>query len=346
MEQLFIPQTPPDNPTSKEMNAYLGRMFRDIAQNIETIADGRIIEKRHVEPSKPRDGMIVYADGTNWDPGSGEGFYKRINGAWKFDQDLSGAVLEALFNANTILKADTDDTPSALTIPEQRLVGRITAGVITALTAAEGRTLLNVADGAEVNPDVVSQAEAEAGTATTERIWTAQRVKQAIDALVEGWANTGAIDLASGSPTLVTLDSGLSDVDQIIIQIEGFSTNTANQSPMIQIGPSGGLETTGYSGRAMSITSSGSNGDDNSNGWQASNNSNIDAATVTTFTAFLKHLGSNVWNCLILGAVAGSSRMITTSGIKSLAGPLTQYAITTSGGSATFDAGTGYGSSI
>lgn len=33
-------------------------------------------------PSRPRDGMIVYADGTNWDPGSGEGIYARENGAW------------------------------------------------------------------------------------------------------------------------------------------------------------------------------------------------------------------------------------------------------------------------
>ena len=35
----------------------------------------------------------------------------------------------------------------------------------------------------EANPDVVGQAEAEAGTSTTERIWTAERVKQAIVAL-------------------------------------------------------------------------------------------------------------------------------------------------------------------
>lgn len=38
----------------------------------------------------------------------------------------------------------------------------------------------------EANPEVVSQAEAEAGTATDERIWTAERVKQAIDALSTG----------------------------------------------------------------------------------------------------------------------------------------------------------------
>ena len=50
----------------------------------------------------------------------------------------------ALFGANTILKADTDDTPAALTMGEQTFLGRITGGVITALTPAQGRTLLDV----------------------------------------------------------------------------------------------------------------------------------------------------------------------------------------------------------
>ena len=81
MEQIFIPRTPPENldiPTRE----YLDRMFRDIAQNIESIADGRIIEPRHVAPVKLRNGMIVYADGTDWNPGSGEGFYGYQAGAW------------------------------------------------------------------------------------------------------------------------------------------------------------------------------------------------------------------------------------------------------------------------
>lgn len=34
------------------------------------------------EPSSPSNGMIVYADGTSWDPGSGEGIYGRVAGSW------------------------------------------------------------------------------------------------------------------------------------------------------------------------------------------------------------------------------------------------------------------------
>ena len=57
---------------------------------------------------------------------------------------VKARVLESLFDANTIIKADSDDTPAALTVDEQRLVGRITAGVITGLTATQVRTLLSV----------------------------------------------------------------------------------------------------------------------------------------------------------------------------------------------------------
>ena len=53
-------------------------------------------------------------------------------------------VLKSLFDANTIIKADVDNTPVALTVAEQTLVGRITAGVITALTAAQVKTLLAI----------------------------------------------------------------------------------------------------------------------------------------------------------------------------------------------------------
>lgn len=36
----------------------------------------------HVEPLKPREGMIVYADGTDWNPGAGKGSYEYRGAAW------------------------------------------------------------------------------------------------------------------------------------------------------------------------------------------------------------------------------------------------------------------------
>ena len=51
-------------------------------------------------------------------------------------------VAKALFNAQTILAATSDDTPAALTVGEQTFVGRITSGNIAALTAAQAMGVL------------------------------------------------------------------------------------------------------------------------------------------------------------------------------------------------------------
>jgi len=59
-------------------------------------------------------------------------------------------VAKALFDANSVLAANADNTPAKVTVAEQTLIGRITAGNIKALTATEIRTLLNVVDGADV----------------------------------------------------------------------------------------------------------------------------------------------------------------------------------------------------
>ncbi len=79
---------------------------------------------------------------------------------WKKLAYEADVIANSIFDANTILKADTDDTPTALTVSEQTLVGRITSGNIDALTASEVRTLLNVADGADVTGDNAPQAHA------------------------------------------------------------------------------------------------------------------------------------------------------------------------------------------
>jgi len=55
-----------------------------------------------------------------------------------FEDDV---VTKALFNAHTVIYATTDDTPAALTVGEQTVVGRITGGNVAALTVAQLQTL-------------------------------------------------------------------------------------------------------------------------------------------------------------------------------------------------------------
>ena len=70
----------------------------------------------------------------NWD----ERYYTQT----EVDTLLEGYVAETLFDANTILVADEDDTPLALTVAEQRILGRITGGAIAALTGTQVKTIV------------------------------------------------------------------------------------------------------------------------------------------------------------------------------------------------------------
>lgn len=60
----------------------------------------------------------------------------------------TGYILESLLDAQTIIAAISDNTPIAVVIAEQRLVGRITGGNVAGLTAAQVRALINVENGA------------------------------------------------------------------------------------------------------------------------------------------------------------------------------------------------------
>lgn len=60
--------------------------------------------------------------------------------------NAAGAVMESDYDANTILAATSDNTPVALTVAEQRVVGRITSGAIDDLTPAQLAGIIDDAD--------------------------------------------------------------------------------------------------------------------------------------------------------------------------------------------------------
>lgn len=98
------------------------------------------------------------------------------NGALVTSMTVVGAVMEADFDAQTILAATADDTPAALTVNEQTLVGRITGGNIASLTVAQLQSLLfslSLAENVSIQLDPVLSADGkwsgitETGTAGT-----------------------------------------------------------------------------------------------------------------------------------------------------------------------------------
>lgn len=77
---LYTPAAPPQN--TEQLPAYLEAELQRVSIAIRQIALG-YFPKTHVEPDKPRDGMVRYADGTNWNPGGGgAGIYWYNGSTW------------------------------------------------------------------------------------------------------------------------------------------------------------------------------------------------------------------------------------------------------------------------
>ncbi len=70
----------PSNP--EDIPAYLQSELDKISAVITNIAEGHF-DVSNVEPTKKRAGDVRYADGSDWNPGSGEGLYLYLStGAW------------------------------------------------------------------------------------------------------------------------------------------------------------------------------------------------------------------------------------------------------------------------
>lgn len=161
--------------------------------------------------------------------------------------NVEGALAEIIerYDANTIIKADSDNTPIALAVPVQTLIGRITAGVIDALTPTEVRTLINVEDGADVT-DEVNIASSIIGVAEKATPVNADTIpiidSAAASALKElTWANLKAT-LMTYFTTIKATFAGVDSTDDITLTDPGNNTDshlflaTANNGSVLQTG--------------------------------------------------------------------------------------------------------------
>ena len=80
---FYAPSEPPSDP--KQLQSYLREETQKIAAAVAALAAGHL-DKQTVEPTKPRDGDVRYADGVNWLPngvgGVGIWYYKASGPAW------------------------------------------------------------------------------------------------------------------------------------------------------------------------------------------------------------------------------------------------------------------------
>ena len=71
-------------PIPSDAFPWLVRELQALAQAARASVPSVQLQPLSVEPSKPRIGLVVFADGTNWNPGSGAGVYVRKAAGWSF----------------------------------------------------------------------------------------------------------------------------------------------------------------------------------------------------------------------------------------------------------------------
>ena len=151
------------------------------------------------------------------------------------------------------------------------------------------------------------------------------------------WVNGRMVlDTAKASTSGTSIDfTGIpSWVKRITVMFNGVSTNGAS-SYQIQLGDSGGFETTGYTG-SCSFGGGGAT-TFNSSGYIVNNN--VSAGSGHSGIFVITTLGSNTWAGSGVIAPTVSNGSTYAGGSKTLSDTLTQIRITTVNGTDTFDAG-------
>lgn len=153
--------------------------------------------------------------------------------------------------------------------------------------------------------------------------------------LTQGTAITAGTSVASTSGTSIDFTSIPSWVKRITVMFDGVSTSSTS-GKLLQLGDSGGIETTGY---ASSATTDASRSATSTSGFVLSHAFNSSNAETMLGAIVLTNVASNIW------VAQGAFHMPTytvgnlVAGGKALSSVLTQVRITTVNGTDTFDAG-------
>jgi len=174
--------------------------------------------------------------------------------------------------------------------------------------------------------------EVDGLTTATTRVLTVQDKDMTIGAVL-------GTKVATTSGTSIDFTAIPSWVTQIAFNLASVSTN-GTSVPMIQIGDSGGVEVTGYTGSTSSIV--GAAAELFTTGF-ALTTAAAQAATVNwngTVILTLEDETTFTWNAVaILSRADTSAQVCAMSGLKATSAALDRVRLTTAGGADTFDAG-------
>lgn len=193
-----------------------------------------------------------------------------------------------------------------------------------------GTTGISGVDGSAGTPAVIG-SDADTGL-----VFTAGRVSASLNGTA---ANVGLVQgTAQNSTSGSNIDfTGFpSWVRRITVMFNGVSTSSTS-AVQVQLGTSGGFETTSYVGGATAAAAASAGFTSFTSGFVLS--FGADSATTTRHGAIvISNLSGNIWVCQGTLSSADLVRSSTVSYSKSLGGVLTQLRVTTTGAD-TFDAG-------
>jgi hypothetical protein len=181
-------------------------------------------------------------------------------------------------------------------------------------------------------PDLDSTGPITGTTGTFSGALQASGVTTNIYPIVSGTA------VASTSGTSIDFTGIPSWVKRITVMFSGVSTN-GTSVPIIQLGDSGGFETSSYLGTAArSGTQTG--GANNTSGFFVEDAGAATAVRHGSIFISLLNSSTNTWSASGVIGRSDSANAYIQGGAKSLSDPLTQVRITTVNGTDAFDAGT------
>lgn len=78
---MYVPKLAPGGDSVDDLEKWATQEFQEIQKSL-SVQDFLVLKEYHEPPAKYKNGLVVLADGTDWDPGSGAGVYCYYGNAW------------------------------------------------------------------------------------------------------------------------------------------------------------------------------------------------------------------------------------------------------------------------
>lgn len=217
----YLPSKPP--PTTSDDGTALAFYLEDELSRLamSLLDDVQAVEVRpaHVAPLRPREGMVVYADGTDWNPGSGEGLYTfGSDAAWHFVTNLP--VPLSVANGGT---GDTGSAWTAFTPGITATVGALTTTSTTGRYKKLGRTVF-----IEMELTITTNGTGASSLTTTLPFASASsEIIVGREIAINGKALTGTVGAASTSMNICFYDNGYAGANGSVLALSGVYEATS-----------------------------------------------------------------------------------------------------------------------